>query len=72
MEKTAVRRFFQELGTKLTEFWDKFSFVFVSSGMEAPHHRADAPLIRFFRRQYARYPAFGNGGNPVAEAEYFV
>jgi hypothetical protein len=23
MEKTAVRRFFQELGTKLTEFWDK-------------------------------------------------
>jgi hypothetical protein len=23
MEKTAVRRFFQELGTKLIEFWDK-------------------------------------------------
>jgi hypothetical protein len=25
MEKTAVRRFFEELGTKLTEFWDKLN-----------------------------------------------
>jgi hypothetical protein len=25
MEKTAVRRFFLELGTKLTEFWDKLN-----------------------------------------------
>jgi hypothetical protein len=27
MEKTAVRRLFQELGTKLTEFWDKLNFA---------------------------------------------
>jgi hypothetical protein len=25
--KTAVRRFFQELGTKLTEFWDKLRII---------------------------------------------
>jgi hypothetical protein len=28
MEKTAVRRFFQELVTKLTEFWDKLRLPF--------------------------------------------
>jgi hypothetical protein len=25
LEKAAVSRFFQELGTKLTEFWDKLN-----------------------------------------------
>jgi hypothetical protein len=36
------------------------------------HHSADTPFVRFFHRKNAHHLPFGNGGNPVAKAEYLV